>query len=71
MNTMIELGKGTCKVANTDLCDDDLREAVTSHPNGNYAAMICRGCGIYYVDPSGNHKSAKIVAQCKGCFNPQ
>ncbi len=39
--------------------------------NGEYAHLICRGCGRYHVKEDGNTDMTKIVNQCKGCFIPE
>lgn len=70
MGVMMSLS-GVCKVPNTDLPDDQLRQSIVVLSNGKYATMICRGCGIYHVDPDGNYKTAKIVSTCKACFEPR
>ena len=52
--------------------DDELRQMVSSPPfdnlNGLYTTSICRKCGVYRTSPEGDCKTAKIIDQCKNCF---
>ena len=42
--------------------DENLREA--AHKNkfsGEYTTKICRNCGMFWANPDGNYKTAKII----------
>ena len=51
------------------MTDDDIRKKVgnASHMNGSYATYICRSCGVFKVDLTGDVKTAELVDSCKHC----
>ncbi len=72
MSTMCNLNTGkSCRIPDTDLPDDILRQSVAKLPNGEYCTQICRKCGVYHVERNGDYKNAKVVSQCRSCFIPE
>lgn len=61
-----------CHIPHTKgMSDTELKAAVKDLFNGEYAKIICRGCGLYLTNEDGNHTTAKIVSKCKSCFDPK
>lgn len=52
-----------------EMSDDEIRQAGENIPgcNNEYILMICR-CGMFWISPDGNTKTAQIVPQCNHCY---
>lgn len=52
------------------MSDTELRELAADEPlNGEYTSEICKSCGSFWQEETGNVKTAKILSQCKNCFD--
>jgi len=52
-----------------NLTDDEIREKALHANVGNreYMTTICRSCGSFKCNPSGDTRTAEIVTICKDC----
>ena len=51
---------------------DDMVSIITNRGNNcneEYVTTLCVGCGMFFGNIDGNYRTAKIVDQCRMCFN--